>query len=450
MLSGRPDGNIVQMPSATRLSIPLRTKRFTFSDIKVVSAQKVSRGQVLAVDPDNFDLPLLASANGTVALDLDNAFITLTDISNDSGASQQSSASAASGKIERLFRFGAWEYFYDAFTCRLPDPSAAPQAVIVSTLSLEPFLIRGDVRLNENIKSFATGIEHLASICPQRQIHLVLPKLNTPLVSSLLDLVGSKVNIVHVDLKYPYDHANIVARHLNLRSADGAVWSLKTEGVLAVDKVLSQSCYAVDRVISIAGPAVEKPTNISVPTGFAVADIVSKFGIASGTRIIDGGILTGKPFDADVRYVDGECRGITFVPEHTGREFLGWLRPGFDRHSYSNSFGSAIRPPFREGMNTAVRGEVRPCISCNFCENVCPAGIMPHVLHKYIYADQIDELQASRIDLCILCGLCTYVCTSKLELNDEFAQAMAVIEEEKQAARLAEERQKAESENKQE
>ena len=82
----------------------------------------------------------------------------------------------------------------------------------------------------------------------------------------------------------------------------------------------------------------------------------------------------------------------------------------------------------------AIRGELRPCVSCNFCEEVCPAGIIPHRLHKLIYQDDIDEIERSRVDLCIECGLCSFVCPSKIELTHEFQQAKQAILKEKAAA----------------
>ena len=75
---------------------------------------------------------------------------------------------------------------------------------------------------------------------------------------------------------------------------------------------------------------------------------------------------------------------------------------------------------------------MRPCVSCNFCEEVCPARIMPHLLHRYLYSDLITEAEQARIDLCVQCGLCSYVCPSKLELKQDFAEAMELIQEEKE------------------
>ena len=130
----------------------------------------------------------------------------------------------------------------------------------------------------------------------------------------------------------------------------------------------------------------------------------------SAVKVINGGILTGQPTDAKTLGLDTECRGITVLPEPGDREFLGFARPGWGRRSYSKCFLSSLRGKFSERLTTTMRGEDRPCISCNFCEEVCPAGIMPHLIHKYLYRDLIEEADQARVDLCVECGLCSFVC----------------------------------------
>jgi Na+-transporting NADH:ubiquinone oxidoreductase subunit A len=48
---------------------------------------------------------------------------------------------------------------------------------------------------------------------------------------------------------------------------------------------------------------------------------------------------------------------------------------------------------------------------------VCPARILPNLLHRYVQRSIIDEnLARFGIWRCIDCNLCTYVCTSKIDL----------------------------------
>lgn len=454
-LAGRPNDSIRTMPSPSELYMPLKSKRFNFTEVSVKQGQAVSVGDTLARDPDNYDIPMICPVEATVQIETE--YIKLTNIITNRSypavtakpSEHIPQAISAKDKTAKLVDLGAWEFFCDAYSGDLPDPDATPQAVIVSTISLDPFVTRGDVQLKDELIHFTRGLEHLQSLLEYQQIYMVLPKVNSDFAEVIRKQIRGYawVNIVEVELKYPYDDFNILARGLKLKSADGPIWALKTEGVLAIDDALAHSRPCIERVVSVAGPDLDISTHIRVTTGYPLDMIRSELNAKSQARQIKGGIMTGTAIGENDLALDSETRGITFLPELEKREFIGWMRPGFERHSYPACFGSAMLGDFPERLTTAVRGEVRPCISCNFCEEVCPAGIMPHLIHKYLYKDLIEDADRARIDLCVQCGLCSFVCPSKLELREQFAQASIVIEQEKEEARqLAEERKKAAAE----
>ena len=54
-------------------------------------------------------------------------------------------------------------------------------------------------------------------------------------------------------------------------------------------------------------------------------------------------------------------------------------------------------------------------MSCSYCDEVCPAKIIPHLISKYAERDLISEtLLRLRIFDCVECNLCSYVCPSKI------------------------------------
>ena len=59
---------------------------------------------------------------------------------------------------------------------------------------------------------------------------------------------------------------------------------------------------------------------------------------------------------------------------------------------------------------------------------------MPNVLHKAIYAKDLERAIDVRVDLCIECGLCSYVCPSKIDLRQQFVDAKAEIQADMEAA----------------
>jgi Na+-transporting NADH:ubiquinone oxidoreductase subunit A len=450
-LKGRPSSDVKTLPEPEALYLPLRTARFNFSEVCVEDGRRVSLGEVLAKDPNNHSVPLLAPRAGLVRLKAVQNHIVLEDIAEAPRhlhAVEETAPHIAqqmgSGGILRykLLTLGAWQFFYDAHPAlpkggahsgSLPDPFKIPQAIIVSTINCEPFLARGDVQIRRDLQAFGRGLEGLQSLLEYEPIYLIVPDIASDFARQLRENVRGYawITMVEVPLMYPNDNFTILARNLGLKSDNGPVWALRAEGVLAVDRALTESKPCTERIISIGGPAVKTTEHVETVCGYPLSQIIHSYVHGNDVRVINGGIFTGRAIGPDQPGLDSECTGLTILPEATQREFLSFARAGWQKRSYSNScYLSALRGEFEEALTTAVQGEIRACVSCNYCEEVCPAGIMPHLIHKFLYKDDLDEAERARVDLCVGCGLCSFVCPSKIELAAQFADAQDRIRRE--------------------
>ena len=445
-LAGRPAGQIRAPAEADTLWLPLGSRRFAFTQLAVGNGETVKTGQALATDPANFDVPLLAPRDGTVRLGAVKGHVVLENAQRGPARidARRAETHPAHGdgdaKRRALVRLGAWPFFEDAHTGRLPDPFAAPRAVIVSTVRLEPFLARGDVQLAGRLDAFARGLECLQSLLEYQPMYLVVPDVQSQLAETLHENLRGLawLQIVTIPRRYPMDHFALIARGLGLKAGgDGPVWAVRTEGVLAVDRALSESRPVTERVISLGGPAVGEPVHLSLPVGYPLEKILLGAIVEGLPRVLTGGALTGEALDHAQKGLDAECAGLTVLAEPKRREPFGWLRPGWDRASYGRCYLSALGPARPEPLTTAMRGEKRACIACGQCETVCPARIMPHVIHKALYQDAIDDAERLGVDLCVGCGLCAYVCPSKIELRHEMLEAQQKIREERAHAEAA-------------
>ena len=441
---GKPSGVLKEIPLPEVLYLPLHSQSCDFTTLCVKTDQRVSLGDVLAKDPANHDVPLLTPCCGKVNLDETPGHITLHDLSNENVRPYtyhddlehiHKKMSSTGLKRYKLLNLGAWEFLKDVYTGSIPDPLSIPQAIIVSTLHLEPFLVRGDVLFREHLKQFTRGLEHLQSLLEYQPIYMTFPKVKSDFANRIREKIRGYawVKLIEIPTKYPYDDLEILSRRLGLKRDSGPVWGVGVEGILAIDNALTSSRPCTERVIAVGGPGTVDALHLRLTAGHPLADIRDAYAM-DDTLMIDGGMLTGRILTDDVKGLNHDSKGIAFVPRLQSREFLGWLRPGFDRQSYSNSFMSSLCSLFPESVTNAVRGELRPCVSCGFCEEVCPAGIMPHRLHKLIYQDDIDAVEQFRIDLCVECGLCSYVCPSKIELMHQFQDMKQMIKAEKEEA----------------
>jgi len=457
-VTGRPSREVEVLPEPDVLYLPLRSRRFAFTELCVKDGQRVRPGDVIAADPKNFGVPLLAPRAGTIRLHASDGHVVIEGAA--ASAEQQYDPEAdiphvpkdpgeADRKRRQLLALGAWQFFSDAHTGMLPDPFGTPRAVIVSTLQLEPFQTRGDVQIGKRLVDFTRGLEHIQSLLERRDapvgrlrratgtslhqpIHLVFPRVNSRLGAELRERLRGHawVNIVHVPLRYPFDNFRLLARYLGLKpNPKEPVWAVQTGGVLAVDRALTRHLPCTVRLVSLGGPGVMDPKHLKAMPGYPISRILDGR-LKDGTvRVLNGGGLTAAALPPGQLGLDVECSGLTVLPEHTEREFLGFMRPGFDRVSYSKAFMSCVLP-IALRHTTALRGELRPCVSCGYCEEVCPAGIMPHLIHKYLYRDGLEEAEAARVDLCVGCGLCSFVCPSKIELCGQMLDAQQRISRE--------------------
>lgn len=443
-LQGRPAGTVETLPEPEVLCLPLQSRRFSFSEICVADGVRVHAGQALARDPLNYSVPLLAPREGTVRLGGAEGHIVLEDVEKtpeepyhpgEEPEHVPRGMGSAGMQRYKLLTLGAWQFLSDAHTGELPDPFGTPQAVIVSTVHMEPFLARGDVQIRNRLSSFTRGLEHLQSLLEYQPIYLVIPDIESEFAAKVRETLRGYawVKAVQIAPRYGLDNFAVLARHLGLeQDAEQPVWALGVAGVLAADRALTLSHPSTVRIVAIGGPAVESPVHLKAMPGYPLEAILKGRVSGGEVRVINGGALTGGAITCGCLSesslgLDSECAGLTVLTEQTEREFLGFLRPGWDRPSYGNCFLSVLRPGLLEPMTTALRGERRPCISCGYCEEVCPARIMPHLIHKYLYQDALEAAEEARVDLCVHCGLCSFVCPSKIELSKELADAQGTI-----------------------
>ncbi len=444
LVAGRPSSRVTVLPVPSELSLPLASKRLAFADVRVEDGARVRAGEILATDPAAFSIPLLAPYAGSAHLNELEGHIVLRDLETprDDGSGAVSKGAGGSGgsgdgaATRRLLELGVWQYVTDACTGLPADPDLRPAAVIVSTVQFEPFLARGDVLLRRDLASFVRGLEHIQRFLEYELIFVVMPDVNTPFAHEFREAVRGYafVQLRSIPHVYPFDHDGLLARRLGVSlEPNKPVWVITAAGVLAIDAVLTRGLPATRRVITLGGPAVDEPEHLEVVTGYPIEKIIAGRLCGEPARVLRGGLLTGDEIGPVAGGIDAECEGLTVLAEETRRHMLAFARLGLSRHSVSRTFLSwyCAGPP--EHLSTNRRGEVRPCIACGQCVSLCPAGIMPNFLHKFIYEDDLDRIHYMGIELCVECGICSYICPSKIELRQQIIDAKRAIQEELEA-----------------
>lgn len=203
-------------------------------------------------------------------------------------------------------------------------------------------------------------------------------------------------------------------------------------------------CYAVtegkpliEKTMALCGPGFTENTHLRFRVGCTLEHITAgRVYTNKNLRFVQNSCLTGEKFSGLSLPVDRTTSVVIAMLEDNESEFLAFAKPGIDRDSYSRTCFSELfkkkRELFLKKCGTNVHGELRPCLFCSFCKNVCPAGIIPHLLFQYAERDIIDEnLLRYKIFDCIECNLCSYVCPSKIPIAEFIKKGKARLIEER-------------------
>jgi len=199
---------------------------------------------------------------------------------------------------------------------------------------------------------------------------------------------------------------------------------LDIQAVLDVYYAVTDGKPLIEKTTALCGPGFTENTYVKFRVGSSFEHITAgRVDTDKNLRFVRNSCLTGEKISSLSLPADRTVAIVIAMLEDNESEFLSFARPGFTRDSYSRTCISGLfkkeRKSFLKKCGTNVHGERRPCLFCGFCTNLCPAGVIPHLLFQYAERDIIDEdLLRYRIFDCIECNLCSYVCPSKIPISE--------------------------------
>ena len=75
------------------------------------------------------------------------------------------------------------------------------------------------------------------------------------------------------------------------------------------------------------------------------------------------------------------------------------------------------------------------CLRCGKCIDACPMKLMPVLMYKALYTNDVEEMKATNIMDCIECGCCAFTCPASVPLVLGFRSAKQIIRDAAAAAK---------------
>ena len=199
--------------------------------------------------------------------------------------------------------------------------------------------------------------------------------------------------------------------------ADVGCIVLNVTSLAFIAKYVETGMPLVEKCITVDGSAIKNPMNLIAPIGTRISHLIEFVGGYEGEV---GKVIYGGPMMGIAVYTDSEP-----VLKNT------------------NAIIALNRAD-------SVAPKHYPCVHCGRCVEACPMGLNPTAYAKAMNvsdgADRSQRLIDAKINLCIECGCCSYVCPSrrplvetnrlaKADLRDYQAKQKELEEKQKEAAK---------------
>jgi len=443
---GRPQDTLIRATIPATITVPLLQGFGDEVNAVVEVGDKVAAGQIIGRDDGSISSPVHSSVSGKVVkiekiACLGNETTAIT-IESDGNADWQALEGASATweklsveEIEKLVYLSGASGAGRAgiptgFNSSIISPGEVEE-VIVHGVESEMFAVSSGLLLDgENLSHFAEGVKILRKMLPEASFHIVLNSRRGDLVAGVSGVLADSdwCKVEALEPRYPADYDEVLVPAVLGRkfpsghlAANIGVIVLDIQAVLDVYNAVVAGKAVIERTIALAGPGFTKNvhvnTRVGAPAGHVVDGMVKQ---DIDLRFLRNSCLTGEELSEMSMPVDRTCSVIIAVVEGNKREMFAFMRPGPRKDSYSRTFLSYFLADekFTKRCETNLRGEKRPCISCNYCVEVCPVSLIPHLLFHHVERGIIDEaLLKYGIFDCIECNLCTYVCPSKIALG---------------------------------
>lgn len=400
---------IERMPVPKEITIPVSQHIGAPAKPVVKAGDKVKMGQLLAEKVGMISACIVSPVSGTVKAVEDRrspvGFLQLSIVIENDGADEWASPPAntpptpevvaktdVSRIVEAVERAGIVGMGGASFPTSVklsPPPETKIDSVILNGVECEPYLTADARIMIEEPDRIAAGLalimKHFSARGPVKGYIGI--EANKPDAIAALARVAPNygdISVVPLALKYPQGGEKQLINALTGRvvpsgKLPGTVGCLvqNVATAAAVYDAVVDSRPLVERVLTVTGQAIKQRKNLRVRLGTSFSAVLEFCGGVTddAAMLISGGPMMGKALPgADVPVTKGVSGILVLSKDEASLE------------------------------------DEQPCIRCGRCVDVCPMGLHPALMVRYLEVGDYEKLEELGILDCIECGSCNYMC----------------------------------------
>lgn len=282
------------------------------------------------------------------------------------------------------------------------DENKTPiDSLVINAAECEPYITSDYREMTENPQDVLNGIKTIQKILNIEKTYICIEDNKTDAIKILTDLTSNdnSVKIKKLPAFYPQGAEKVIAYNATGRiikegefPSNQGIIVMNVSTVSFLNRYFKTGIPLIQRRITIDGDAVKSPCNVIAPIGTSVAELLefAEYEKDKVKKVLTGGLMMGT------------CL--------------------YDINTPIIKTNNAILALKKQTEKVQTN-----CIRCGRCINACPMGLMPTELEKAYKSKNSDMLKALKVNLCMNCGSCSYVCPAKRNLAETNQLAKAFI-----------------------
>lgn len=266
--------------------------------------------------------------------------------------------------------------------------------LLVNGAECEPYITADNRAMLEDTDDIVEGIKLVKKYMNLSTVIIGIednkPQAIAKLQAAVADIEGASVKALKA--QYPqggekvliYECTGKIVPEGKLPSDVGCV-VMNVSSIAFVAKYMRTGMPLITKRLTVDGDAIAEPKNVEVAIGTSFSDVIDFCG---GFKTEPKKIIMGGPM-------------------------MGFAVPTINYPVLKNN--NAILA-FSAAKTAEAEKPETSCIRCARCVNACPFSLMPAAIEKAYKAGNVDALKALKVNLCMECGCCAYVCPAKRNL----------------------------------
>lgn len=278
--------------------------------------------------------------------------------------------------------------------------SRKQRLLIVNGVECEPYLTCDGISIRRQIDKLIRGIKYVLKAIGAQKCIIVVKKDKKEVLEVLNKELPKYKNIGIFMVKKYYPAGwersmveKVTGQHyMHLPSEIGVVVN-NVQTIIAVCEAIEENKPLIERMVTVSGEGVKSPQNIYTKIGVRTQELINRAGGYKNEEregyLIAGGPMMGNAVLDSSLVVSSTLGGIIILE----------------------------KPEIVK----------QPCMGCGKCAKHCPAYLVPTEIKKALDAKDYRTLDRLHTLDCVQCGLCSYVCPSRVDITNYVGEARETL-----------------------